>query len=223
MLLIAFLLCSLAITEGSIRLVDSGTPLTGRVEIFHNGQWGTVCGGGWDINDANVVCKQLGFPQAGQAFRSASHGEGSGPIWMTDVACSGNESFIYECSHGGWGVNGCTHIDDASVQCSYGSSLVRLVNGGASHGRVEVNYNETWGTICDDYWHISDPIVVCRQLGFSGALSAPCCAAYGDGSDPMWLDDVQCEGEEASLLNCPHTEWGIHNCEHEEDASIVCY
>ena len=65
--------------------------------------------------------------------------------------------------------------------------------------------------------------VLCRQLGFSGALSAPCCAAYGEGSDPIWLDDVRCQGEEESLFNCLHDDWGSHNCGHDEDASIVCY
>ena len=70
-------------------------------------------------------------------------------------------------------INDCTHSQDASVQCSYETSLVRLLNGGASHGRVEVYYNETWDTVCDDNWDISDSEVLCRQLGFSGALSAP--------------------------------------------------
>ncbi|KAL9952657.1 hypothetical protein ACROYT_G039941 [Oculina patagonica] len=212
-----------ALTEATIRLVESGTPLTGRVEVFHNGQWGTVCSDGWDINDARVVCKQLGFSQATQAFTSASHGQGSGPIWMDDVACSGGESFLHECSHSRWGINDCTHSQDASVQCTYGSSLVRLVNGGASHGRVEVYYNETWGTVCDDIWNFHNAGVICRQLGFSGALSAPCCAAYGEGADPIWLDNVNCGGDEASLDDCPHAEWGKHNCKHHEDASVVCY
>ena len=203
--------------------MNSDTPLTGRVEIFHSGQWGTVCSDRWDINDANVVCRQLGFPQATQAFGGASHGQGSGPIWMDEVACSGSESLLSECSHGGWGINDCTHSEDASVQCSYGSSLVRLVNGGASHGRVEVKYSGEWGTVCDDKWDISDPSVLCRQLGFSGALWTPCCAEYGEGLDPIWLDDVNCMGGEASLLDCPHNEWGENNCGHKEDASIVCY
>ena len=186
-------------------------------------EWGTVCDDSWDINDANIVCKQLGFPQATQAFTDASHGQGSGPIWLDDVACTGSESLLSECSHSGWGINNCAHSEDASVECSYGSSLVRLVNGGASHGRVEVYYNKTWGTVCDDTWDQSDPNVVCSQLGFSGALSAPCCAAYGEGLDPIWLDDVICAGSEASLLDCPHREWGENNCVHKEDASIVCY
>jgi len=212
-----------ALTDGTIRLLNGSMPWTGRVEIFYGGQWGTVCNDSWDINDANVVCKQLGFPQATQAFGDASHGQGSGPIWMDDVACSGNESLLSECSHRGWGINDCTHSKDVSVQCSYGSSLVRLVNGGASYGRVEVYYNGTWGTVCDDIWKFNASSVVCRQLGFSGALSALCCAAYGKGLDPIWLDDVDCAGEEATLLDCPHLEWGKQNCGHHEDASVACY
>ena len=193
------------------------------MEIFYGGQWGTVCNDSWDINDANVVCKQLGFPQATQVFVGASHGQGSGPIWMDDVACSGSESLLSECSHSGWGINDCTHSKDASVQCSYGSSLVRLVNGGASYGRVEVYYNGKWGTVCDDYWDINDTSVVCRQLGFSGALSPLYYAAYGKGLDPVWLDDVDCAGGEATLLDCPHKGWGKEDCGHNEDASVLCY
>ncbi|KAL9986101.1 hypothetical protein ACROYT_G000181 [Oculina patagonica] len=101
----------------TIRLVGS-TPLAGRVEVFYGGQWGTICDHAWDMNDANVVCRQLGFPQASQANRGATHGQGSGPIWMDDVACLGSESYIYECRHRGWGNNDCIHSQDASVQCS---------------------------------------------------------------------------------------------------------
>ena len=216
-------LCLSALTDGTIRLMNSNTPLTGRVEMFYSGQWGTVCSDSWDINDAKIVCKQLGFPQATQAFGGASYGQGSGPIWMDDVACLGSESLLSECSHPGWGINDCTHSNDASVQCSYGSSSVRLVNGGASHGRVEVKYNGTWGTVCDDSWDINDASVVCRQLGFSGALAALNWASYGEGLEPTWLDDVKCAGGEASLLDCPHNGWEIENCSHGEDASVVCY
>jgi len=102
----------------TIRLVGGSSPLTGRVEVFYNNQWGTICDDAWDLNDANVVCRQLGFPQASQAFRGAYYGQGSGPIWMDDVACSGSESYIYECRHRGWGNHDCTHSRDASVQCS---------------------------------------------------------------------------------------------------------
>ena len=209
-------------TSGLVRLKD-GSLSAGRVEVFYDGQWGTVCDDAWDINDANVVCRQLGFSQlASQARGSAYYGQGSGPIWIDDVACSGSESHIYDCRHRGWGNNDCTHSRDASVQCSYGSVNIRLVNGGPYFGRVEVYHNSQWGTVCDDYWDINDAHVVCRQLGFPSASAAPHSARYGQGSDPIWMDNVQCSGTEASLFHCTHNGWGSHNCGHGEDASVVC-
>ena len=101
--------------------------------------------------------------------------------------------------------------------------LVRLVNGGASFGRVEVYYSGQWGTVCDDLWDINDANVVCRQLGFSRASGAPGGAKYGQGSGTIWMDDVKCKGGEASLLQCPHPGWGSNiNCDHGEDASVEC-
>lgn len=170
-----------------------------------------------------MVCRQLGLQQALQAYGGATHGQGSGPIWMDDVACSGSESHIYDCRHRGWGKHDCTHSRDASVKCA---SFVRLVNGGASYGRVEVYRNGQWGTVCDDSWDINDANVVCRQLGFSSASSAPHQAAYSQGSDPIWLGNLHCQGGEASLFDCSsylrvsHVQ--VNYCSHSEDASVVC-
>ena len=102
------------------------------------------------------------------------------------------------------------------------SALVRLVNGGASYGRVEVYYNGLWGTVCDDDWDIKDANVVCRQLGFFRASGAPHGATYGQGSGTTWMDNVGCQGGEASLLLCAHNGWGTENCGHSEDASVEC-
>ena len=183
-----------------------------------------MCDNAWDINDAHVVCRQLGFSRlASNAYTGAHYGQGTGPIWMDDVACSGSESHLYDCRQRGWRSHECTHSKDSSVLCRYGSSSLRLAGGGYYYGRVEVYHNGQWGTVCDDGWDINDAHVVCRQLGFSGAFSAPCRAKYGQGSDPIWLDDVNCAGGEASLFDCSHLDWGKkHNCGHHEDANVIC-
>ncbi|XP_067048010.1 uncharacterized protein [Acropora muricata] len=210
------------LNQGSIRLRGGGLHY-GRVEIFFNDQWGTICDDGWEINDAHVVCRQLGFSRlASNAYTGAHYGQGTGLIWMDDVACSGSESHLHDCRQRGWGSHDCTHSKDSSVRCRYGSSNLRLAGGGYYYGRVEVYHNGTWGTVCDDYWDINDAHVVCRQLGFSSAAYQYHSARYGQGSGRIWLDDLKCHGGEASLSSCPHLAWGSHNCGHHEDASVNC-
>ncbi|XP_030834273.1 locomotion-related protein Hikaru genki-like [Strongylocentrotus purpuratus] len=100
---------------------------------------------------------------------------------------------------------------------------VRLVNGSNNaSGRVEVWYNGTWGTVCDDGWDLNDANVVCRMLGFFDASSAPGLAAYGAGSGKIHLDEVECTGSESSLEDCIESEFGVHNCDHSEDAGVTC-
>lgn len=100
---------------------------------------------------------------------------------------------------------------------------MRLVNSGhRCSGRVEIHHNGQWGTVCDDLWDLRDANVVCRQLECGVAISAPQNAAFGRGSGPIWLDDVNCNGDEASITQCRHRGFGIHNCGHHEDASVVC-
>ena len=89
-------------------------------------------------------------------------------------------------------------------------------------GRVEVYFNDEWGTVCDDSWDINDARVVCRQLGFGPPTSAPDSAYFGLGTGGIFLDNVQCDGSEPSLSSCTHNGVGVHNCGHGEDASVKC-
>ncbi|NXX41058.1 MARCO protein, partial [Tricholaema leucomelas] len=86
----------------------------GRVEIFHQGSWGTICDDGWSIQNANVVCRMLGYSHAISAFTATA---GTGQIWLDDVNCNGNEYTIVTCPNPGWGVNNCSHNEDAGVEC----------------------------------------------------------------------------------------------------------
>ena len=61
----------------------------GHVEEFDNGVWGTICDDTWDINDASVAYKQLGFTGASSASTSAAHGQGSSPIGRDHMNCVG--------------------------------------------------------------------------------------------------------------------------------------
>ena len=92
----------------------------GRVEVFYNGKWGTICDHSWDIDDARVVCRQLGYRNkyGVRAFLGRDVSDGTGPIWLYDVDCIGNELNLTSCSHSGWGNKHCKHSEDAGIECS---------------------------------------------------------------------------------------------------------
>ncbi|XP_065426813.1 deleted in malignant brain tumors 1 protein isoform X7 [Chrysemys picta bellii] len=210
-----------------IRLVNGSSRCAGRVEVLPNQQWGTVCDDNWDLQDAGVVCRQLGCGTALSAPRGAQFGRGSDHIWLDEVHCAGTEAALSDCRAEPWGASNCDHGEDAGVVCSDAGisevAQIRLVNSRSQcAGRVEVLHNQLWGTVCDDNWDLQDAGVVCRQLGCGTALSAPRGARFGQGSDRIWLDDVNCTGTEAALSDCRARPWGESNCNHRQDAGVVC-
>ncbi|CAM4620427.1 unnamed protein product [Lepidochelys kempii] len=205
-----------------LRLVGGPHSCAGRLEVLHGSQWGSVCDDGWGLLEGAVVCRELGCGAVQAAPGGAHFGTGTGPIWLDDVGCSGKEMSLQQCRAQPWGRTNCQHDEDASVICT-GGAVLRLVGGaGSCSGRLEVFHQGRWGTVCDDMWALPGAAVVCRELGCGNPLSAPRGAFFGEGSGPIWLDNVRCQGNESALSRCRAAPWGVHDCQHAEDAGVVC-
>lgn len=101
-----------------LRLSGSSRRCSGRVEVLHQGAWGTVCDDLWDLNEAEVVCRQLGCGHAVAAPGSAYFGPGSGNILLDNLQCSGKENHFGQCPSSAWLDHNCGHHEDAGVICS---------------------------------------------------------------------------------------------------------
>lgn len=106
------------------RLVNGSSECSGRVEVLREGAWGTVSDDGWDLSDAAVVCRQLGCGAAIEAKGSSYFGQGSGLIWLDNVACTGNETSLENCLAPPWGTHNHEHDEDARVTCEGELNLI---------------------------------------------------------------------------------------------------
>lgn len=215
-------------SEGDLRLND-GTSDRGRLEIYHDGVWGTICDDHFAINDASTACRQLGFSHG--AALSYTHGGGSGAIHLDDLGCGAVHDRIVDCSHLGWGSHNCGHHEDVGVECITDEDAeawaadgsegdLRLSDGSSTRGRLEIYRMGVWGTICDDHFDMTDAATACRQLGFpNGATST---YTHGGGSGTIHMDDLGCSTENNRIDQCDHRGWGSHNCQHHEDVGVEC-
>ena len=211
-----------------VRLVGGGTRFEGRVEVLRDGEWGTVCDDDFGADEAKVVCTMIGSDAVSTFHGGAYFGQGSGPVWLDGVRCSGREGDLALCRHPGFGApSDCSHAEDVAVICVEPPPPVRLVGGpNGLSGRVEVLHHGEWGTVCHREWDDRDATVVCRQLGhFGGRAKTNGADIFGEGSGRVWLDLIRCTGAEDNLLDCPrhpHGDWGYTNCHHSQDAGVVC-
>ncbi|KAM9593285.1 scavenger receptor cysteine-rich type 1 protein M130-like [Morphnus guianensis] len=203
-------------------LVNGSGRCAGRVEIYYQGIWGTVCDDGWDLSDAAVVCHQLGCGGAVEAAGSAQFGKGSGQIWLDGVNCSGAEAALWDCPARPWGQHDCGHKEDAGVICSEFMAL-RLENSDGCSGRLQVFYNGMWGSICSNLMTLDTVSLACKELGCGDGGSLETRLPYGNVSGPTWLDNMQCGEKTSSFWQCPSAPWNPQSCEDpQEEIHITC-
>ncbi|KAB0347466.1 hypothetical protein FD754_012323, partial [Muntiacus muntjak] len=223
----AQVVCS-AYTE--VRLVtNSSSQCEGQVEINISGRWRALCASHWSLANANVVCRHLGCGVAistpegaegnDQLWKARFHCWGDESfLWecavtalgdpdcshgnTASVICSGNQTQVLpQCDSVSEPADSAASEESAPYCSGEDSRQLRLVDGGGPcAGRVEILDQGSWGTICDDGWDLDDARVVCRQLGCGDALNATGSAHFGEGSGPIWLDDLNCTGKESHSL-----------------------
>ena len=187
---LSFLLTASSVSgQADIRLVNGATSYQGRVEVLVDRKWNTICGDYFDIKDAHVVCKTLGFPSAIVVRDRAYFGKGKGKV-IRKLDCTGVEDDITNCKLNVAPADKCGHGEDVGVECHkpQPSPPVRLTcpynktcnkiarKRGPDPGEctpsvhvegiVEVYYNGRWWPVSADEWDDEDVNVLCGQLGY---------------------------------------------------------
>ncbi|XP_027388140.1 T-cell differentiation antigen CD6 isoform X3 [Bos indicus x Bos taurus] len=200
-----------------LKLVGGGSPCEGRVEMLEHGQWGSVCDDTWDLEDAHVVCRQLGCGWAVQALPGLHFAPGQGRIHWDQVNCTGLETYLWHCP--GLPGNGyCGHKEDAGVVCSEHQSW-RLTGGtDPCEGQVEVYFRGVWNTVCDSEWYDSEANVLCQDLGCGTVARVPKGLPHSLSGKMFY----SCKGKESTLSKC---FWRFNNsnlCRQSQAARVLC-
>lgn len=188
--LIIFTIFPVAFSEEAIRIVQPPNAQhlgQARVEVRHQGEWGTVCDDGWSYEDATVVCQQMGFLKAIYQAKRAMFGQGTGPVWLSKMECTGTEKSLLDCPHPGWGQHSCDHRRDAGVSCLEDGIPQILEVGCYKDNRKNRALNELYANLRRgiDWWNLRSIVTKCAERAFVRGFKYFGVQFYGE----CWGDD----------------------------------
>ncbi|CAG0923687.1 unnamed protein product [Notodromas monacha] len=179
----------------------------------------------------------MGIRQGGRFLpkTESTFGPGIGPIWLDELECNGEESSVAECIHEAWGAGNCRHDEDVAVECFDTSS--ELVTDTRHFCDLGPQYCQTCADcemltrfpaqhlqIDEEKSSLVGPRLLGLILGRQGGRFLPKTeSTFGPGIGPIWLDELECNGEESSVAECIHEAWGAGNCRHDEDVAVECF
>ncbi|XP_025102819.1 uncharacterized protein LOC112569288 isoform X1 [Pomacea canaliculata] len=207
--------------------LSNGTWWAGRLEVHFNGVWSTVCDNYFGKNDARVACRMLGLDSPEALFvGSVMYGAGSGNILLSDLACTGTETSLAQCSHSGYNNHNCNHGKDVGVVCTVVSSQLRLAGTRRTRedmGRVEILFGAAWTTPCVSTFSSSLAKVLCRQMNFpSKAATAVEPSSFGPRTGRFLVAGIVCTGMESNILDCFQTVTGFSDTCSSPELGVIC-
>uniref|UniRef100_A0A3Q3K5V1 SRCR domain-containing protein n=1 Tax=Monopterus albus TaxID=43700 RepID=A0A3Q3K5V1_MONAL len=208
--------------DQAVRLAGGPDRCAGRVELWRNRSWGTVCDDQWDLSDANVVCAQLGCGYAlSVTGQGGSFPPGRGPVHLDELNCTGMEENLWACP-GVQDEPDCGHKEDAGVVCSE-MRAIRLTGGlDRCSGKLEVHRNGSWGTVCDNCWNEGIASMVCSMLQCGGKPQQ-----YSQFVPPLIHNNgtlyyYHCGPKEPTLWQCGERVNKSHLCKDSKASGVIC-
>ncbi|XP_019850477.1 PREDICTED: scavenger receptor cysteine-rich domain superfamily protein-like [Amphimedon queenslandica] len=193
--------------EGSVRLVNGSTGESGRLEVCTNNIWGSVCGRGFSVTDAYVVCRQMGLGESEPTVYTDSYfGDGNEAIIYSDFNCGGYEETVSECRKRKHGSFTCSRSNTVGIICrdNCSNSDVRLVGGPTDYeGILQVCYYNTWGLVSANGWTDREASVVCKQLNYNASRGVSVNGSHYEASRrTIQLINVACTRNVEELDQC---------------------
>ncbi|XP_063448442.1 scavenger receptor cysteine-rich domain superfamily protein-like [Mytilus trossulus] len=201
-----------------VRLYGGRKPSVGAVELLISGVWKRVCDHSFTKNAAVVICHSLGYQNAApEIITMSSIDVGQDHTAVDDIQCSGSEQYIADCSISNSQNTTCSPNNTVAISCT---TNVKLVGGRyPNEGRIEIQHNGTWGSVCNHAFTVQDARIVCSMLGYNNPYPEVCSSCFGMANDNSTRYNVNCSNDESDISQCID-KWEDVSC--LGDAGVRC-